>query len=75
MGRFLLPLLDHPLKQASAFTPEALIAAVRDERGLRANPVPAVCVLEFDGDLTDWLVATEVVQPCSDWACFHTTMR
>jgi uridine phosphorylase len=67
--------LDHPLEQASAFTPEALIAAVRRKRGLAAEPVPPVCVLDFDGDLTDWLAATGAAQPCMDWACFHTTMH
>ena len=75
MSRSPLPLLDHPLDRASAFTPEALIAAVRNERGLPAKPVPPVCVLDFDGDLTDWLVATGAVQPCPAWACFHTTMH
>ena len=75
MDRSPLPLLNHPLDQASAFTPEALIAAVRDERGLTAKPVPPVCVLDFDGDLTDWLVSTGAGRPCPDWACFHTTMH
>ena len=75
MSRSPLPLLDHPLDRASAFTPEALIAAVRNERGLPAKAVPPVCVLDFDGDLTDWLVATGAVQPCPAWACFHTTMH
>ncbi len=75
MGRSPLPLLNHPLEQASAFTAEALIAAVRVERGLPAKPVPPVCVLDFDGDLTDWLVSTGMVRPCPQWACFHTTMH
>ncbi len=75
MSQCRLPLLDHPLEQASVFTPEALMAAVRDERGLAAEPVPEVCVLDFDGDLTDWLVASGAVQRCSAWACFHTTMH
>lgn len=75
MSRSPLPLLNHPLDQASAFTPEALITAVRDERGLSAKPVPPVCVLDFDGDLTDSLVSTGAVQPCPAWACFHTTMH
>lgn len=70
-----LPLLAHPLELASAFTPEALIAAVRAERGLSAEPVPPVCVLDFDGDLTDWLVSARAVLPCPQWACFHTTMH
>lgn len=63
MDRSPLPLLNHPLEQASAFTPEALIAAVRDERGLTAKPVPPVCVLDFDGDLTDWLVSSRAAMP------------
>ena len=75
MDRSRLPLLNHPLEQASAFTPVALIAAVRDERGLPAKPVPPICVLDFDGDLTDWLVSAGTVRPCPDWACFHTTMH
>ncbi len=74
MSRAHLPLLAHPLDHASAFTPEALIAAVRTERGLEANSVPPVCVLEFDGDLTDWLLSAGRARPCNDWACFHTTM-
>ncbi len=74
MSQSPLPLLDHPLQKASAFTPEALIAAVRSERGLPATSVPPVGVLEFDGDLTDWLVSNRGARPCSDWACFHTTM-
>ena len=69
-----LPLLNHPLDDPSAFTPEALVAAVRLARALPAEPVPGVCVLDFDGDLTDWLVAQGRVRPCPAWACFHTAM-
>jgi hypothetical protein len=69
-----LPLLDHPLDEPTAFIPEALLAAVRAERGLDAGPVPATCVLDFDGDLTDWLLSKGQAQPWPSWACFHTTM-
>ncbi len=41
---------------------------------MAAAPVPPVCVLDFDGDLTDWLVETGAAQPCAEWACFHTAM-
>lgn len=75
MKRSSLPLLNHPLDEASAFTPEALLAAVREERGLIARPVPPICVLDFDGDLTDWLVSTGAARPYPDWACFHTTLH
>ena len=69
-----LPLLNHPLDEPTAFTPEALLDAVRAARGLAAEPPPEVCVLDFDGDLTDWMVAEGRARPWMSWACFHTTM-
>ncbi|MBI5282949.1 MAG: nucleoside phosphorylase [Candidatus Solibacter usitatus] len=69
-----LPLLTHALDSPSAFTPQALLHAVRTERNLPPHPVPEVCLLEFDGDLTDWLVKTGHASPFTPWACFHTSM-
>ena len=69
-----IPLLNHPLGLESAFTPESLVDAVRAEKGLPVIPIPEVCVLDFDGDLTDWLVRTGAASPCPSWACFHTSM-
>lgn len=69
-----LPLLHHPLGADTAFTPEALTAAVQRARQLPGTTVPAVCALEFDGDLTDWLVANGHARPWPTWACFHTPM-
>jgi len=74
-GTASVPLLDHPLRAPSAFTPEALLEAVRLERSLAPEPVPEVCILEFDGDLTDWLAATGRVRRWPSWACFHTAMN
>ena len=70
-----LPLLQHDLHSPSAFTPENLLEAVRTERNLPPDPVPDVCILEFDGDLTDWLVETGLATRCRPWACFHTSME
>jgi len=69
-----LPLFDHRFDAPSAFSPKALVEAVRVGRNLQAEPIPQVCVLEFDGDLTDWLVSTGAAKACQSWACFHTTM-
>jgi uridine phosphorylase len=68
------PILDHPLDEASAFTAEALIDDVRRLREVGNDTIPAVCFLEFDGDLTDWLVEHRIAAPFCSWACFHTTM-
>lgn len=69
-----LPLLGHPLSEPTAFTPQALLDAVRAEKGLRHEPVPKVCLLDFDGDITDWLVDSEIARRFEPWACFHTPM-
>lgn len=70
-----VPLLCHPLAEPSAFTAEGLIAAVRRERKLTSQRLPLVCALEFDGDLTDWIVAAGRARVHRDWACFHTVMH
>jgi hypothetical protein len=68
-----VPLLHHPLGEEAAFTPHALIAAVKRARRLPDTAVPAVCVLECDGNLTDWLVAGHVARPWPTWAAPLTT--
>ncbi len=70
-----IPLLQHPLNFPSAFTADALVAAVRSQRNLSPDGVPRICVLEFDGDLTDWMVAAGHARLHKDWACFHTVMH
>jgi uridine phosphorylase len=69
-----LTILCHNLQEPSAFTPEGLVTAVRDSRNLAPASVPPLCVLDFDGDLTDWLIRQKLVEPFAPWACFHTTM-
>jgi uridine phosphorylase len=36
---------------------------------------PPVCLLEFDGDLTDWIVGPGIAKTHRNWACFHTAMH
>ena len=69
-----LPLLNHPVAQQSVFTPAHLIKSVRRARQIPEGPIPKLCFLEFDGDLTDWLVAEGLARPFPFWPCFHTTM-
>src|SRR5215467_7837240 len=67
-------ILAHALDQPSAFTPENLIDDVRRSRQIPAGIVPPLCILEFDGDITDWLVRDGMAKPFGAWACFHTSM-
>jgi len=68
------PILLHPVKEASVFTAEALISDVRQQRAVGDQALPPICFLEFDGDLTDWLVKERIARPFDSWPCFHTSM-
>jgi len=69
-----VPFFNHPLKEPSAFTAANLIESVRRARQIPNGVVPLLCVLEFDGDITDWLVVKGLAKPFQSWPCFHTTM-
>jgi uridine phosphorylase len=69
-----LPLLNHPLDEPSAFTPQGLMDSVRRARSIPNGNVPPMCILEFDGDITDWLINRGLARKFPSWSCFHTTM-
>jgi uridine phosphorylase len=69
-----LPLLNHPLDAPTVFRPDQLVQAVRDQRQPAPTGIPEICVLDFDGDLTDFLVSAHEVRACEAWPCFHTSM-
>lgn len=68
------PLMNHPLSEPTAFRPENLVEAVRQQRGKGNGSIPSLGVLEFDGDLIDKLIARGEVRRCENWPCFHTDM-
>jgi len=68
------PLFNHALDEPTAFRVEDLVAAVRQQRGTGNGSIPSLGVLEFDGDLTDKLIARGEVRRCEHWPCFHTEM-
>src|SRR5438445_1429099 len=69
------PILWHKHYEApSAFTPENLLREARRQKGLPAGPVPAICVLDPDGDLVDHLRASDRLSPHHTWACYHTRL-
>ena len=68
------PILDHPLDEPSAFTARALMESVRTARKVPSGTLPPLCMLDFDGDLTDWLVQTGRATRVPGWPCFQTTM-
>jgi hypothetical protein len=58
-----------------ALVPSSLRAPVGLTAVAFASRTPPVCVLDFDGDLFDHLIAAGISSPSSSRACFHTSMQ
>ncbi len=56
----------------SAFIPENLLREARRQKGLPPATVPAVCLLDPDGDLLCRLRADGRATRDAAWACYHT---
>lgn len=69
------PILD--LKDAGApsvFQPANLLREARRQRGLAHADIPALGVLDPDGDMVRYLKHAGRAQPVEQWACYHTEM-
>jgi uridine phosphorylase len=60
--------------QPSVFQPENLLREGRRQRGRPDVAVPAVCLLDPDGDIVRHLTATGRATEHPGWACYHTTL-
>ncbi len=70
-----LPILaDKNYRSPSVFTAENLLREARRQKGLATGQVPAICVLDPDGDLLDYLESTNHAKKLATWACYHTTL-
>jgi uridine phosphorylase len=67
-------LVDKLYDAPSAFTPENLLREARRQRRVANGSVPAICVLDPDGDLTRRLRASGRATPHPAWACYHTEL-
>ena len=61
--------------EASVFRPENLLREARRQKSLPRGNVPAVCVLDPDGDILRHLVANDRARANPHWACYHTTLH
>ena len=63
---------DHA--EHSVFQPERLLREARRQRGLDAKSVPAICLLDPDGDVVRYLQQTGRGRRSESWACYHTNL-
>jgi uridine phosphorylase len=58
----------------SAFTPENLLREARRQKRIAPSTVPAVCVLDPDGDVVRGLRKAGRAHADRGWACYHTEL-
>ncbi len=61
-------------QQDPIFTPASLLREARRQKALPAGHVPAVCVLDPDGDIVAYLLQSHRAERNPFWACYHTTL-
>ncbi len=69
------PILRHKaFDQDSAFQPENLLREARRQQMIPQGEVPAVCILDPDGDILEHLVNSKKAHRNPFWACYHTQL-
>ena len=70
------PILDHKTHpEPSVFDPKALLREARRQKNLAALDVPAVCILDPDGDIVRHLNAAGKAHRFAAWPCYHTALH
>jgi uridine phosphorylase len=62
-------------QQPSVFLPENLLRESRRQNAISPGRIPAICVLDPDGDIVENLLAQDRARPNQHWACYHTTLH
>lgn len=69
------PLLQRrDFAEASAFRPENMLREARRQKNLGDALVPAIVLLDPDGDIVDHVLAEKAAHRSPDWACYHTKL-
>ncbi len=69
------PILDNKDAQApSVFEPAALLREARRQKGLAVAEVPALCILDPDGDILRRLKNSGEAKRLDAWPCYHTEL-
>ena len=67
-------LLREDNDRPSVFRVENMLREARRQKGLSEKPVPALCVLDPDGDIVQYVRKHRNAVRSTNWACFHTEM-
>jgi purine-nucleoside phosphorylase len=67
-------LLNKYYQEQSVFLPENLLREARRQKKRRECNVPALCLLDPDGDLTEFLLRHGKAERNECWACYHSLL-
>jgi len=69
-----VPLFEHDHADKPVFLPGNMLEAARVQKELSTFIIPEGCLLDFDGELVEFLVASgkAILEP--SWPCFHTRL-
>ncbi|MDA8429666.1 MAG: nucleoside phosphorylase [Geobacteraceae bacterium] len=68
------PLFEHNHADEPVFLPGNMLESARIQKSLPPVVVPDGCLLDFDGELVDFLVANGKAKLEPSWPCFHTRL-
>lgn len=69
------PILANKIYDApSVFTAENLLREARRQKSLTHDEIPDICILDPDGDLAQYLLASGRGNYHPNWACYHTKL-
>ena len=68
------PLFEHNHTDEPVFLPGNMLESARIQKNLQPLTVPKGCLLDFDGELVDFLVASGQAKLEPSWPCFHTRL-
>ena len=69
------PILDNKDPDSpSVFEPAALLREARRQKGLPPGDIPALCILDPDGDIVRRLKSSGQAKLADRWPCYHTEL-
>jgi hypothetical protein len=60
--------------EPSIFLPENLLREARRQKNKPECNVPTICLLDPDGDLTEYLLKNRQATKSECWACYHSSL-
>ncbi len=58
----------------SLFKPENLLREAKRQKGMEDCNIPAICLLDPDGDLLRYLLENKLASKNNCWACYHSSL-